>query len=60
MTRHEGGRQSTVSSYLGFWSMHPVDGLPILLAVLYLVYQFVGVSAGMSVNFLEKTVFGDI
>jgi ferrous iron transport protein B len=60
MTRHEGGRQSTVSSYLGFWSMHPVYGLPILLVVLYLVYQFVGVfGAGMSVNFLEKTVFGE-
>ena len=40
--------------------MHPVYGIPILLAVLYAVYQFVGVfGAGVVVNFLEKIVFGE-
>jgi len=59
LTRHEAGKGSTIAFHLGRWSMHPVYGLPILLAVLYLVYQFVGVlGAGVAVNFLEATVFG--
>ncbi len=41
------------------WVLHPVWGLPILGAVLYAVYLFVGVfGAGTAVNFLEKKVFG--
>ncbi len=60
MSRHEAGNRSTIAYHLGRLSMHPVYGLPILLAVLYLVYQFVGVlGAGTAVNFLEKTVFGE-
>jgi ferrous iron transport protein B len=60
MSRHEAGKRSTIASNLGRWSMHPIYGLPILLVVLYLVYQFVGVlGAGTAVNFLEKTVFGE-
>jgi ferrous iron transport protein B len=60
LTRHETGKSSTVAFHLGRLSMHPVYGLPVLLAVLYLVYQFVGVlGAGTAVNFLEKTVFGE-
>ena len=60
MTRHEAGTGSTIAFHLGRWSMHPVYGLPILLAVLYLVYQFVGVlGAGDAVGFLEETVFGE-
>ena len=59
MSRHEAGKRSTIAQHLGRWSMHPVYGIPILLAVLYAVYQFVGVfGAGIVVNFLEKTVFG--
>jgi len=59
LTRHEAGKGSTVAFNIGRWSMHPLYGLPILLAVLYIVYQFVGVlGAGTAVNFLEKTVFG--
>lgn len=50
----------TIARFLGKWSMHPIAGVPILLAVLYLMYLFVGqFGAGTSVNFLEKTVFGD-
>jgi ferrous iron transport protein B len=57
---HEAGKGSTIAFYIGKWSMHPVYGLPILLAVLYVVYQFVGVlGAGTAVNFLEKIVFGE-
>lgn len=60
MTRHEAGKGSALAFRLGQWSMHPVYGFPILIAVLYLVYQFVGVlGAGTAVNFLEKTVFGE-
>ena len=44
---------------LGQWSAHPVVGLPILLIVLYLMYEFVGVfGAGTLVDLLEERVFG--
>jgi len=57
---HEAGKRSAIAFHIGTWSMHPVYGLPILLGVLYAVYQFVGVfGAGTAVNFLEKTVFGE-
>lgn len=60
LSLHESGKGSAIASYLGKWSMHPVYGLPILLVVLYAVYQFVGVlGAGTVVNFLEKGVFGE-
>ncbi len=60
LSLHEAGKGSAFAFRLGTWSMHPVYGLPILLAVLYLVYEFVGVlGAGISVNFLEKSVFGE-
>jgi ferrous iron transport protein B len=60
LSLHEAGKGSAIAFYLGKWSMHPVYGIPILLAVLYIVYQFVGVlGAGIAVNFLEKTVFGE-
>src|SRR5574341_49922 len=57
---HEAGKGSAIAFHLGKWSMHPVYGLPILLAVLFVVYQFVGVfGAGDAVGFLEETVFGE-
>jgi ferrous iron transport protein B len=60
LSLHEAGKGSAIAFHLGKWSMHPVYGVPILLAVLYLVYQFVGVlGAGTAVNFLEKTIFGE-
>lgn len=59
LSLHEAGKSSAIAFHLGKWSMHPVFGIPILLAVLYLVYQFVGVlGAGDAVKFLEETVFG--
>jgi len=40
-------------------TLHPLYGLPVLAAVLYLMYLFVGVlGAQTAVNFLENTVFG--
>ena len=59
LSLHESGKGSAIAFHIGRWSMHPVYGLPILVAVLYLVYQFVGVlGAGDAVKFLEETVFG--
>jgi ferrous iron transport protein B len=45
---------------IGRWTMHPVWGIPILLAVLYLTYKIVGeFGAGTCVDFLESVVFGE-
>ena len=44
---------------VGRWSMHPVWGAPVLLAVLFFMYEFVGVfGAGTLVDFLESVIFG--
>lgn len=54
-TASEGGK---VLALFGRLSMHPVFGLPVLLAVLYGVYQFVGVfGAKTLVDFVENTIF---
>ncbi|MBI5562666.1 MAG: ferrous iron transport protein B [Deltaproteobacteria bacterium] len=50
---------SPVAAFIGTYSMHPFWGVPILLAVLFIMYEFVGViGAGISVDFLQKAVFG--
>jgi len=47
-----------IRSWLGSVTMHPIFGIPFLLAALFVVYQFVGVlGAGTMVNFMERTVF---
>ena len=52
----EGGK---LLSFIGRISMHPLWGIPLLLIVLYGLYQFVGVlGAGTLVNFFEKIIFG--
>jgi ferrous iron transport protein B len=49
----------TFSAYLGNLVIHPFWGIPILLFILFLTYQFVGVfGAQISVDFLEETLFG--
>jgi ferrous iron transport protein B len=54
-----GETPKTVSAFLGKLSIHPLWGIPILLFVLWVTYQFVGVfGAQTSVKFLEETVFG--
>lgn len=55
-TPREGG---SVAVFLGRASMHPIWGLPVLLAVLYGLYEFVGVfGAGTLVGFMEEVIFG--
>ena len=47
-----------VSRRLGRLAVHPVWGWPILLSVLYVLYEFVGVfGAGTLVDLLEKKLF---
>ncbi len=49
-----------VSQFLGDLAVHPVWGVPILLVVLYVMYQVVGVfGAGTLVDFFENVVFGE-
>ncbi len=49
-----------LSSRIGQLCIHPIWGTVILLGVLYLMYEVVGVfGAGMAVDFMEKTVFGE-
>jgi ferrous iron transport protein B len=53
-----GEAPKTLSSFLGNLSIHPFWGIPILLFVLWITYQFVGVlGAQISVKFLEETLF---
>lgn len=52
---HAGG---SLASTLGRFSMHPVWGVPILLIVLFGLYEFVGVfGAGILVGLLEDKIF---
>ncbi|MDP6495419.1 MAG: nucleoside recognition domain-containing protein, partial [Dehalococcoidia bacterium] len=55
------GKGSTVQSMaeaFGRWSTHPLAGIPILLVVLYVLYQVVGVlGAGIVVDFVESVLF---
>ncbi|MCL4490543.1 MAG: ferrous iron transport protein B [Nitrospirae bacterium] len=51
----EGGQ---MLNFLGRISMHPLYGVPVLLAILYGIYQFVGVfGAKVLVDFVENTIF---
>lgn len=55
----KGHDQESFADKLGRWSMHPVWGVSILIAVLLGVFWFVGIfGAGTAVNFLEHTIFG--
>jgi ferrous iron transport protein B len=49
----------SISSFLGSLSIHPIWGIPILLFILWITYEFVGVfGAQTGVKFLEETLFG--
>jgi ferrous iron transport protein B len=49
-----------LSARLGSLTTHPLWGVPILLAVLYGMYWFVGIfGAGTLVGLLEETLFGE-
>ncbi len=59
VVRKQRVRKSSIVKGLGEWTMHPLWGIPFLVAVLYLVYMFVGViGAGVMVDYLEGVVFG--
>lgn len=59
VSERSAGRPGRWARTLDRWALHPVWGLPILAAVLYAMYQFVGVfGAGTAVDFLENGVFG--
>jgi len=58
LTRREAERGG-LSELLGGITIHPLYGLPFLLLVLYLLYEFVGrFGAGTMVDFLEEVIFG--
>ncbi len=49
-----------ILSFIGRISMHPVYGIAVLLAVLYGLFQFVGVfGAGTLVDFVEESIFNE-
>ena len=51
--------KTSTAKVLGRYSMHPLWGIPILLLILFAIYQIVGkFAAGTLVNFFEHTVFG--
>ncbi|HLF28136.1 MAG TPA: ferrous iron transport protein B [Anaerolineae bacterium] len=55
-----GRRRRDWAHTLAHWATHPIIGWPILLAVLFTVYKFVGeLGAGSLVDFMESTVFGE-
>jgi ferrous iron transport protein B len=57
--RMRGEAPKSISSFLGNLSLHPIWGIPVLLFVLWITYEFVGVfGAQTSVKFLEETLFG--
>jgi ferrous iron transport protein B len=53
-------RAGSLLDRIGHWSMHPAWGLPVLIAVLWGMYEFVGVfGAGRLVDLLETKLFGE-
>ncbi|HYQ80254.1 MAG TPA: ferrous iron transport protein B [Anaeromyxobacteraceae bacterium] len=58
VSRGDASAGSGFARRLGAAATHPVLGIPVLLAVLYAAYQFVGVfGAKTAVDFLENQVF---
>ena len=60
VTRGARSAGSDFGRRLGAWSTHPLWGVPILAAVLFACYEFVGVlGAKVAVDFLENKIFYD-
>lgn len=58
--RRSAPKEGNIASFLGRISMHPLWGIPVLLVVLYGIYQFVGIfGAGTLVDLVEEKVFGE-
>lgn len=61
VTRQAAGKDRTLSLLVGQLAVHRFWGWPMLLAVLYVVYLFVGdFGAGTLVGLLEKNFFGEV
>ena len=59
--RRSAGSTPLLAQRIGQWVVHPLWSWPILLGVLYVVYQFVGVfGASVLVGLLEKNLFEGI
>ena len=59
-TKDERTKEHNIAQIFGRLSMHPIWGIPILLAVLYLTYKIVGeFGAGTCVDFLYKGIFNE-
>ncbi len=57
----EGKRWHGLSVRLGHMATHPLWGFPLLAAVMYAVYWFVGVfGAGTLVDYIEGQLFGEV
>jgi ferrous iron transport protein B len=57
---NRGGDRSRLSEVLGRWTREPLTGFPIFVAVIFALYYLVGnLGAGVFVDFLEGTVFGE-
>jgi len=51
---------TSISDVLDHYMTHPFWGIPFLLLILFVVYEFVGVfGAGTLVDFFEKVIFGE-
>jgi len=60
VTRFIPAQKGRLFSTIGKISMHPLWGIPVLLVVLFGLYEFVGVfGAGTLVDFMEETIFGN-
>jgi ferrous iron transport protein B len=58
VSRGDASAASGLARRMGAWATHPVLGIPVLLAVLFAAYEFVGVfGAKIAVDFLENQVF---
>lgn len=52
-------QMGVLAQSLNKWTIHPVLGIPVLLFVVFVFYEFVGkFGAGVLVDFLEKVIFG--
>jgi ferrous iron transport protein B len=61
VTRRSADASPLLSHRIGQWVIHRVWAWPILLAVLFAVYQFVGVfGAGTLVGLMEDRLFGEV
>jgi len=61
VSKQAAGKDRTMAMRVGQLAVHPVWGWPILLAVLYVVYLFVGdFGAGTLVGLLEEDFFGGV